>query len=627
MPGFGSGPFGSGPFGQYDWAKQVTFRDLPEIDRRLDAEVVPGQPLETFTDAIHPSFDELLRFAREFGSLRDADTVRTQFQGRLDVELLKAESAVDGRVIEALAENPDAADPFSPLETASIGWILKDRAGREFFVNAVHKLREEGPTLELEGVADLPTSALGEAVVLTGTVEFVEGSTTVTGVGTLFLSEVAPGQLVAPQGSLDFGRVDSITDDLNLELEEPYVGPSTGPATIAVVGTVSDGAAVLRPPGQIDLLGADFGIEVDQHEPESFQRSSVRNVHQWISRKGAQKAYDIVAKIAGYRAEAIGLWRVGDFEQLTGTAEFTFGSDTIIGTGTKFLTEVTPGQLVSPGAGIDSGTVLSIPNDFTLVLSAPYAGSSTGPGSPILAFDEPIPVGIPISALFEAPPGSGKLYTSLAPFRPFFDEIAADVVPLDFFCFEEPLWTTDAITPPDPSPPDGTSVEDAIGIDTQGLSIISTTPLGGGRHEIRVGPSAEVANVVGVGSWYADFPTIPGVRHFLETIPVEGPPGEWVFEILAGLSPAFGATVNLGYQCRPAASCDFCRASVLRVEVTPAEIFTEPDAILDGGLARLVSKIEQVIPVHVRLTDIVHIIGPVRVVVPVGASGTATTTP
>ena len=52
--------------------------------------------------------------------------------------------------------------------------------------------------------------------------------------------------------------------------------------------------------------------------------------------------------------------------------------------------------------------------------------------------------------LREAPGGSGKLYTTLDPDRPFFDEVAADVVPLDFYCYEELEWTTLGIEPPFP---------------------------------------------------------------------------------------------------------------------------------------------------------------------------------
>jgi len=535
MPGFGYGPFGHGPFGQYDWSKQVLFRDLPAVDRRLDITVGGGR-LELFTDALGPTFDELLRFVRRFGDLRDPDRVRTQFQGRIEVNVLDSVTGPTGRTIDSRLEDLDA-DPFSPLGQASIGWILKDAAGREYTVNAVHKLRDIGPTVELVGSAELPTSAVQAGDALTGSAKFVAGSVSVVGTGTLFLGEVVPGDYVAPRADGRASRVLSVTSNLALVLEGPYQGATTSLAVPSVVTQADRGAAVLRPPALIQLLGEDFGLEVDTHEPESAQRSSVHDIVQWLSLKGAQKSYDIIAKIAGYRAVAYALWRL-----------------------------------------------------------------------------DTVPSAIPLNELFEIPPGSGKFYTTIDPLRPRFDEIAADTVPLDLFCWETPDWTTDGITPPPGPLPDGTSVEDAIGSQTQAMPVISATDLTGGRWRVRVGP-ADMDTVTAIGFWHAEFPAIPGVRHFLETLPVEVLPGEWEFEILAGDAPSFGATVNVGYQCRIAASCDYCRASVIRVEVVPVEVLSDPDALLDGVLERLAAKILGVIPAHVRVTEVVHIVGPVQVTI------------
>lgn len=533
MPGFGYGPFGSGPFGSFDWAKQVLFRDLPELDRQEDAGVGDGR-LELFTDAIKPSFDELLRFARGFGDLRDADRVRTQFQGRIDVNLLRARTSASGRTIEVRVENADPSDPFATLGEASVGWILKDAAGREFTVNSVHKLRELDPFVELAGVNEPPFTAFNQGTQLTGTMAFVSGSTAVVGVGTAFLAEVAIGDYVAPLPDGFVAKIESVTDNENLVLEKSYPGSSVASVN-GIVTQAERGAAVLRPPGLMRLLGADFGLAVDTHEPEAFQRSSVHDIVQWLGLKGAQRSYDIIGKIAGYRAEAFGLWRI-----------------------------------------------------------------------------DPVPDAFPPDEVFELPSGSGKFYTSNFPLRPFFDEIPADTVPADFFCYETPDWTTEGIEPPTPSPPDGTSVEAAIALESQGLGILGTTDLGGGRWEIRVGPGADLANVISTGFWYADFPSIPDRRHYLETLPVEGPPGEWTFEVLAGLTPTFGGTVNVSYECHIAPTCEYCRASVIRVEVVPVEVLSDPDALLDGVLSRLVNKVALVVPIHVRQTELVHILGPVQ---------------
>ncbi len=470
MPGFGDGPFGYGPFGRFDWAKQVLFRDLPERpDRAIDAET--GRPLERFADALAPSFNYLLLKAENFGDLRDSDTVRTQFNERIDVEIVSAESV--GRVIEVTLDDPDPTDPFNPLGETSLGWILTDSTGRTFLVNAVHKLRPN--VVEVVGVSELP--AVGDAT--------------------------------------------------------------------------------LRPPSLIELLGADFGIEVDFHEPEAFQRSSVRNLVQWLDLKGTAKGYDILGKISGYRVTALGLWSI----------------------------------------------------------------------------ELPVPSALPSDHVYEIPVGSGNWYTDIAPDRPNFDEVAADVVPIDTFCWEVgyrnppgaspgETWEIPA-TPPYPAVLAGSTLDEAIAFTMQGVITTAVTSLGGGRYRLTVDP-ADLTPIAWQGLWYF---VADGVTYYLETLPVEISPGEWQFEAMLGTPAPFvaGEVIDFGYDCKPDMGCGFCRASALRLEVVPAEVLTDPDALLDGVLARLVKKLLQVVPIHVRITDVIHIIGPLQI--PLNITMTVTTSP
>jgi len=292
------------------------------------------------------------------------------------------------------------------------------------------------------------------------------------------------------------------------------------------------GSATLRPPSLIEFLGADYGIEVDRHDPEVFQRAAVRNAWQWLAMKGAERAYEVIGLIAGYNVTALALWRLCD--------EYSF---------------------------------------------------------------------IPLSRLYELPEGSGDYYTDLPPERPVFDEVAADVVPLDMFCWETPDWTLDSIEPPPGPLADGTSVSDAIASYTQGLSISSTTDLGAGLWQIEVS-GADLWPIASPEQWYAGFPSGDSGQFWLESLPVDLGGGSWTFTILAGTSPTFGSTVNINYECREHPDCCYCKASAIRIEVSPGEILNEPTARLDGAIERLRDKILAVVPVHVRITDIVHIVGP-----------------
>lgn len=462
MPGFGSGSFGSGPFGMYDWARQVLWRDLPDIDRRIDAEQANGA-LEKWQESIMPLFEELLRFAYDFEQIRDPDSIRTKFQDVISVTINGSSIEQANRLIRVTVDDPDPSDPFVPLGRTSVGWILTDANGAEYTVNQVHKL--------------------SNAVIISG---------------------------------------------------------ATFPAL---------GDATLRPPSLIGYLGSDYGLSVDQHDPEVYQRSMVRNAFQWLSLKGTERAYDIIGKIAGYRVTPLGLWRL----------------------------------------------------------------------------PSPPPSFIPDAHVFEAPLGSGKYYTDLDPAYPCFDEVAADIVPLDVMCWQELDWTTDGITPPIPPPADGTTVSEAIMSYASGLGILSTTSLGGGLWRIQVG-GADLTHISSVGHWYADFTDVGSIdgSFFLEANPVDLGGGVWEFDVYAGTAPTFGTTLDIWYECHASTDCGWCRASVIRVEIVPQEILTDPEALLDHALERMVRKILLVVPIHVRLTDLIHIVGPAAANVHVAVGGPTT---
>lgn len=343
------------------------------------------------------------------------------------------------------------------------------------------------------------------------------------------LDDPDPSDPFVPLGDASVGWVLEDAGGRTFTVNRVHKLDSGGAPLVDVVGrsvTPSVGAAILRPTSLIEFLGGDFGIEVDFHEPEGFQRSSVRNVVQWLDLKGVEKAYDVIGKIAGYRVVPLGLWRL-----------------------------------------------------------------------------TPPPPGIPANRTFEAPLGSGNFYTDLPPLRPVFDEVAADVIPLDHYCFEEEGTDWDAL---DSSVPSGTSLSDGIGYSMQGLTILSSTDLGSGRWRVRV--QGDLSPIADIGHWFVNADGMPDSDLYIETSPQEVASNEWEFEVFAGSSPTFGSTLDINYECTPRPSCSYCRASVIRVEVTPEEVATNPDALLDGALTRITNKILQVVPAHVRLTDIVHVV-------------------
>ena len=75
---------------------------------------------------------------------------------------------------------------------------------------------------------------------------------------------------------------------------------------------IASKVAVLRPPPLLHLLGQDLGTEVDGHEPEALQRSTVYDVVKWYDEKGTEKGFELRALIAGFTADVKPIYRIDD---------------------------------------------------------------------------------------------------------------------------------------------------------------------------------------------------------------------------------------------------------------------------------------------------------------------------
>lgn len=90
---------------------------------------------------------------------------------------------------------------------------------------------------------------------LTGTLEFTEASTTVTGVGTLFTTELIPGDAIRDAYGSLYHQVLSITNNTELTLTEPYYDPYY-PGIFAYPGaSVKAGSS-----GSNEVVNAKYGI-------------------------------------------------------------------------------------------------------------------------------------------------------------------------------------------------------------------------------------------------------------------------------------------------------------------------------------------------------------------------------
>jgi len=52
--------------------------------------------------------------------------------------------------------------------------------------------------------------------------------------------------------------------------------------------------------------------------------------------------------------------------------------------------------------------------------------------------------------------------------------------------------------------------------------------------------------------------------------------------------------------------CGYCAASVLKIDIVPTEVLTDPTISLEDAIPRILRKLGLAVPIHVRITDFVH---------------------
>lgn len=364
-----------------------------------------------------------------------------------------------------------------------------------------------------------------------------------------------------------------------------------------------------RAPTLITLLGNDFGVTVDTQESEARQRSFVRNIHQWIELKGTEEGYWVTGAISGFDVTTQALYRISmDWLSL-----MPLGTVLEVGEITTGRYGV-QGKLVVGTLGVvrfESQEAAFKPSDEGVQLR--IWNTAAGPNSKLYSIDRYIdahtvefrvvdvaPGGLPdygIAGTALAPTVKWRLvrlYTTLPPSMPVYDEINSDAMVVaspgfgvDRFCWE-------------------------AGFTAQGdITIMAVTPIMPGRWLIHAkaklgAPDAANGGVLGavayLGTW--KITDSIGQTFYLETVPnkvVIGPPAEFEFETVVGNTPALGDGV-LKYNCPIQPLCSYCPASKIWVMLTAGTISTETGVAIERILDRVLQRlIDEVKPAHVDL--------------------------
>ena len=110
-----------------------------------------------------------------------------------------------------------------------------------------------------------------------------------------------------------------------------------------------------------------------------------------------------------------------------------------------------------------------------------------------------------------------------------------------------------------------------------------------------------------IGNWA--FIDSKGVVSYIETFEETDIAGTYEFAIISDVPPASGPA-NIFLKCEIITDCDFCRASSLLVRISPTTILLYPEALEGDALGRLIIRLEQMIPGHVRIAAFIYDPGP-----------------
>jgi hypothetical protein len=286
---------------------------------------------------------------------------------------------------------------------------------------------------------------------------------------------------------------------------------------LEVYGDVTDGVPAgatqrLRPPSMIARLGYEYNVEVDGNEPEDFQRSTVYDAVKWFNLKGTVDGIQLRARVAGFDAEVISLYRIG------GDYSDWIGPDNVV----------------------------------------------------------------------EIPDGSGNFYSSLGPALFKFDDIAADVLPLDGHCdiTVQPVWTYNITS---------STFDSVSGLWTMIGTFTTDQPVGG---------------ATGGGRWLMTNDADPTESYFIENPQNLSGVTTGLNAVTAvyapdGVTPSNG-DYTVTYECLEEPTCSWCKSYKIQLVLT----IVDPQLIgnakaLEGAFDRLLRKLDELIPAHVELTQIV----------------------
>ncbi len=489
--------------------------------------------------------------------------VRTSDRTVQGVYLLGALTATTAELLD-----PATLTAFVPANATGVYWAKRPRA----------RVRVKG-SLSPRGVVLARGTGASVSGGATATVTLPGAQLTSADVGRLL--EIYPVLGGPERRSVTVTRVFGLnTAEVTVFASEPPLALQAGCLwelrTAPSLGR-ADARVRVRPPAMLQHLTEDMALPFDPTEAESYQRGWADGLRRWRARKGTSEAYATIGALTGLPVTVLGLCRVGaDFyPKIPSARRYEFREVTTGRTGTGSF---------SPGAGrliLTASTGVFKGADSTKLLRVSNATIPEANGLYELQVLSGTSLALTRAALptvpFTGDWAVTEVFTDLQPTAPRFD----DVVPDEWF-----LQTG--------TPLDTYSWETAY-VASVATELLSSTLLSGSRYRLRLRGNAP-AMVGGVGGWAF---VKGGVTYWLETVPllvISVPPREWTVEVWAATAPAAGmGTLTYTAPLNPVSY--FAPVAVVLLTLHLGEL-----AVGSGErVPRLLRRIQEVIPIHVRL--------------------------
>jgi hypothetical protein len=612
---------------------------LPGVYRDSDAGVA-GDVLVGTMETVIPSLDGLRQKIRRFDELRNPLEVQSEATVIVPLAILKVSSNDDGTSDVYLSEGVDN-DKFDKLR---IGYVLVDALIRRFEVVALNLSTRASEVTDppVDPATGLTTGshivvnslALADREVfpfVSGTPVANENPTPVPADDGAtkgpYIFTVATPPVAANRTFLRWSEGSVAKEGFFTINFEPGgdlgVGSTLDPDTGVVVlqtqgGTIIDADTIridyttdlfpanpedseVRSQNLLAFLAADYAIALERSDPDSLQRSWVNSAFNLWDLKGTDDGYQFLAKIAGFTVSVDALYRVAESYSVTlptsNISELPGGSG-------KFYTDLDPNRPRLDDLPLDDLPLDSFCADWDLsfpsVVQAVTVIGVTNIG--FFGSEERYEVVVSTASMKDSYGTSalitdinGKVFEVLEYER--IDSLSYQIIVQNLA--EPGLGAATVVW----SVYKRDLVLMGLGLDIEDLG---TQALGftGSRYRMTVSLSTEGPIEPGVWAFIDNDGVVFVVEESEELSPT-------VYQIeVIGDSPPVAGDARLFYICDLITSCDYCRASAIQFHISLGEIINHPESLADNPVDRVINRMNQMIPRHVRVSSFIFSPGP-----------------